>query len=113
MADASSAGLDPEDSIHYNFAVDSDEWTAWTETVPRSTALDDRLRDLIREDTRAAQRVGDGGDMETASVGLLAQRIRIRAMQALGAVRDGDDIDRETAVDELEDVIDLADTLEG
>lgn len=110
MATDDTDGKDEPDTVTYQFEMDRDEWREWSNTVPRETALADRLRDLIRGDVRAATRSHD--DMEARSVQLLAGRIRIRSTQALGAVRDDDDLDREKAVEELEEVIELANALE-
>lgn len=35
----------------YTFEMDDDEWYAWANSVPRNENLDERLRELIREDT--------------------------------------------------------------
>lgn len=36
--------------VQYNFEVDDDLWGDWKDTVPRSKNLDERIRELIRED---------------------------------------------------------------
>jgi hypothetical protein len=37
--------------VTYQFEVDEEEWDAWKNTVPRTKALDERIRELIRADT--------------------------------------------------------------
>lgn len=37
--------------VTYQFEIDDDDWAAWKDTVPRSKALDERLRELIAADT--------------------------------------------------------------
>lgn len=101
---------DGDDTITYQFDMPTDEWREWTNTIPRNTPIDVRLQDLIRQDASAVAQA-QNGDTEAASIELLASRIRIRATQALGAVR-GEDVDRETAVEQLEEVTDLASALE-
>lgn len=105
----SETPADPDDPVTYQFEIDREEWEQWSNTVPRQTPLSARLRDLIRQDARSAARA-DRGDVSDKSVSLLASRIRIRATQALGAVRDGDD--REKAIEELQDILELAQALE-
>lgn len=34
----------------YTFVVDEELWREWTNTFPREKAIDERLRELIRED---------------------------------------------------------------
>lgn len=36
--------------VTYTLEVDDDLWYDWADTIPRSENLDDRLRQLIRED---------------------------------------------------------------
>jgi len=98
------------EAITYQFEMDSDEWREWTDTIPRSQPLDGRLTELIRQDTQAVAQA-ERGDVDTANIEMLATRIRIRATQALGAAR-GDDVDAETAREELQTIIDLATALE-
>jgi hypothetical protein len=97
-----------DDTVSFHFEMDRSDWRDWTETVPRSQALAGRLRELIRQDRRAAARAADG-DVSPESVHLMAQRVRIRATQALGAVRDGDD---EKAKDQLQQITDLTEAME-
>ena len=37
--------------VTYQFEIDDDDWADWKDTVPRSKALDVRLRELIQADT--------------------------------------------------------------
>ncbi|MDS0284770.1 hypothetical protein [Haloarcula onubensis] len=37
--------------VTYQFEIDKDEWDEWKNTVPRTKALDERIRELIRADT--------------------------------------------------------------
>jgi hypothetical protein len=36
--------------VTYQFEIDTDEWETWKKTVPRTKALDERLRELIHAD---------------------------------------------------------------
>jgi len=101
---------DPE-TVTYQFDVPETDWREWTNTVPRETPLHARLHDLIRQDTESVQ-AADLDDEQRQHVRLVGQRVAIRSRQALQAIR-GDDVDQETALDELETVIDLAEKLEG
>lgn len=113
MDDASDTADDKTtETIPYQFDPPAETWRAWTDTIPRSTPVYRRLIQLIEQDLRATQRDGTS-EMEAASVSVLASRIRIRSMQALGAVRDGEEVDTETAIEQLEEVIELANTLES
>jgi len=38
------------ETIEYRFEAPEDDWRRWTETVPRSKNLDERLLELIRAD---------------------------------------------------------------
>jgi hypothetical protein len=55
--------------VKYQFEIDSEEWEQWKETVPRTKALDTRIRELIRADTegrvRANAEIPSGGMGET------------------------------------------------
>lgn len=44
--------------VTYQFEIDDDDWAAWKDTVPRSKALDERLRELIAADTDGRVREG-------------------------------------------------------
>jgi len=105
MADAESGD---DGTVSYQFDIDRETWRAWSETVPRRTALHTRLRTLISQDLRAARRDDDRG--EDATVDLLASRVRIRAMHVREAIEGETDI--ETATDHLDELQDIADALE-
>lgn len=47
--------------VTYQFEISGDIWRQWTDLIPRSDTLADRIRDLIRQDTRARER-GDSDD---------------------------------------------------
>lgn len=96
------------DTVSYQFEMNRKDWRDWTQTVPRREPLAARLRELIRQDRRAAARA-DAGEIEQKTVSLVLQRIRIRARGALGAVRDGDD---EDAAERLEELIELTEGME-
>lgn len=87
--------------------IETDTWTDWLETIPRTEAVHDRLTDLIERDVRAHRRSDD--DMEDATARVIGQRLRIRATQARGHLRDDTDID--AAIKTLDDIVDLTDTL--
>jgi len=40
----------PDDVTTYQFEIDDDLWEEWKDTVPRSKALDERIRELIEAD---------------------------------------------------------------
>lgn len=50
--------------VKYQFEIEDDEWERWKETVPRSKALDQRIRELIQAD--ADGRVMEETDEEPA-----------------------------------------------
>ena len=103
---------DDADTVPYQFETPREVWRQWTNTLPRSQNIDDRLITLIEHDYRSATRDANDDSMNDKTLGIFATRIRIRAMQALGAIRDGDDIDTDTAESQLEELIDMADVLE-
>jgi len=101
--------------VQKTFYANRDVYEEWVDTVPRSQSVDEQIQTLIMDDLRSAKRARNG-DIEDASVQLLASRIRIRSMQALGSIRPDDEdseIDTETAIEELREVIELADALES
>jgi hypothetical protein len=97
------------DALNYNFYVERDDWTAWAATVPRQTALHERLATLIEQDCRAT-RAGGYDDMEERTARLLASRIAQRAENAIAAL---DDADEERARDELQSIREIAQQFEG
>jgi len=99
------------ETVTYQFEMDADAWREWVETIPRSQPIHGRLAALIEQDYRAATRETEDGGMDDKMLGVFATRIRIRAMHALSAIRDDDDL--EEAVSQLEELIDIADVLEG
>jgi hypothetical protein len=101
MADAE---VDP--LVTYQFSMDREDWREWTDTLPRSIDIPDRLAELIRQDTV----VPDDADIERASVDVIASRIRIRTMQAASALNEGD---TDTVEAQLDDIAELADALES
>jgi hypothetical protein len=112
MADAATEDGDTDDPITYQFQMDREQWRKWTNTIPRNHPIDGRLQTLIEQDLRSAAREGDQDDpINEKTLNIFATRIRIRAMQALGAVRD--DENPEQAIDQLEELIDIADVLES
>jgi len=52
--------------VKYQFEIEDDEWERWKETVPRSKALDQRIRELIQAD--ADGRVMEETDEEPAPI---------------------------------------------
>jgi len=67
---------------------------------------------LIEQDLRAANRSDDADAIEGKTLDVFATRIRIRTMHAIGALRDGDDVDVDGALDQLEELADMADILQ-
>lgn len=50
----------------YQFEIDDDDWTDWKDTVPRSKALDERIRELIEADTEGrVQEEAEGAEPES------------------------------------------------
>jgi len=90
------------------FCVEYNIWDEWTETLPRSLDIDTRIQQLIEKDAEAARR---DTDVEPESIGVFASRIRIRALQAIGALRDDDD--PEHAIEQLEDIREFASIMES
>jgi len=99
------------DDVTYQFSMDRETWTEWTDTLPRSQHIDAHLRTLIEQDLRAATRSDDANDIEGKTLDVFATRIRIRTMHAIGALRD-DDPDVAAALDQLEELSDMADILQ-
>jgi len=50
----------------YQFEIDDEKWQDWKDTVPRSKALDERIRELIEADTegRVSEHVDEPEDNE-------------------------------------------------
>jgi len=90
--------------------VPRDAYEAWLETIPRSDSAGPHLRALIEQDTRAAE-ARDDLEVTPKTVSTFASRIRIRAMHAVDALRD--DPDEEAAIEYLEKIAELANTLES
>lgn len=107
----SQPDADAEPTVKYQFSMDRETWREWANGIPRSQSLERQIQALIEQDLKARKRAASGGEIETETVGLLATRIRIRSMQAIGGVRDGDEDGLEKALSELEDIVDLANAL--
>lgn len=91
--------------------VDGELWQEWTDSVPRSVALSDRLAEVIRADLLAGRR-GGYGDMEERTARLMADRIKHRTQSAKAALeRDG--VECEKAADNLEKVIEIAEQFDA
>lgn len=110
-------GYDPypdQPTTSFRFQIPSDDWEAWTTTVPRGLALYERLHALITADAAAggvARGDVDGWDDEDEQmVRLLSSRVLHRARRARTAL-DNDDTDR--AHEELETIIDIAAELDS
>lgn len=99
---------DEGESISYNFTMERDAWRRWTETIPRSVSLADRLRELIREDADATRR-GGYDEIEERTARLLGSRLYHRARTAETALEDGDD---EKVAAELEEIQKIASMFE-
>jgi hypothetical protein len=55
--------------VVYQFEADDEEWEAWKETVPRSKALDQRIRELLKADREGRVLAPDhDGDEPAAEV---------------------------------------------
>jgi len=98
-----------DETITYLLEVEKETWRPWSNTVPRQTSLDTRLRTLIEQDLRASQKEISGDEVSGKTVSVMATRIRIRAMQAAESIREDDD---ETAHEQLDEIQDIADALE-
>ena len=86
--------------------VDGQLWATWTDSVPRSVSLADRLEAILRADI---QTTSGGGfdDMEERSARLLADRMKHRAQSAIAAMeREG--VECDAAEENLETIADLA-----
>jgi len=59
---------DAVDMTTYQFEIDDDEWTEWKLTVPRSKALDERIRELLRADKEGRVQERDQAESEKRSV---------------------------------------------
>ncbi|MFW5964383.1 MAG: hypothetical protein ACOCQM_05910 [Natronomonas sp.] len=94
------------DTITYQFEMNREAWREFADNLPRSIPLDERIRELIRKDTVT---IDDDADLSEASVDVMASRIRIRAIQAQGAIREGDD---EKADEQLAEITELTSQLE-
>jgi hypothetical protein len=103
-----------DDTVSYSWTgIDEELWRSWTNTIPRAQPIHARLETLIEHDLKSATREATDEPMNDKTLGIFATRIRIRAMQAVGAVRDGDEVDEETALEQLDEIIEMADVLEG
>lgn len=103
-----------DDTVSYSWTgIDKDLWRSWTNTIPRNQPIHARLETLIEHDLQSAQRDATEDPINEKTLGIFATRIRIRAMQATGAIRDGDDIDADTALEQLNEITEMADVLEG
>jgi hypothetical protein len=107
MPDADDGAADP-DLVHYKFEMERDAWRRWTETIPRSVSLADRVRELIREDADATRR-GGYDEIEERTARLLGSRLFHRARTAETALEDGDD---EKVAAELEEIQKIASMFE-
>lgn len=50
MLTNNATAADSGHMVKYQFEIDDDEWERWKNTVPRSKALDQRIRELIQAD---------------------------------------------------------------
>jgi len=91
--------------------IDGQLWQQWCDSVPRSVALADRLEDIIRADLRADQR-GGYGDVEERTARLMADRIKHRSKSALAAM-ERDCVECESAEDNLEKVVEIAESFDA
>lgn len=96
------------DTVPRVVEVDRETWDDWLSTIPQTERVDERVTELIERDCRAHRR--DSADMEQATARVIAQRLRIRATQARGKLRDDSDVD--AAMDILDEIVDLAETLQ-
>jgi predicted RNase H-like HicB family nuclease len=113
MSDSMADGADQDgETVAYQFEMAESAWRAWVDTIPRSQPIHARLTTLIEQDYRTAMHDDENGEeLNDKTMGVFATRIRIRAMQAIGALRDDDDPDE--AIEQLEEIMDMADLLEG
>ena len=101
-----------DETVTYQFSMGRETWRDWSNTVPRQTSLESRITTLIEQDLRAAQRDASSTDTSAKTVSLMSSRVRIRAINALGELRDDGDEDTEDAIKHLEEIIDIADAMD-
>jgi len=99
-----------DDPVTYQFEIERETWYDWTDTLPRRQRIDKRLEQLIEGDLRAARR-DESQAINEKTARIFAQRIRSRCLHAKAALRDDDDHD--AVVDQLEELVDIADTLDS
>lgn len=97
-----------EDSITYQFEMRREDWREWTESIPRSVALSDRLRTIITADAKVRQRDGYN-EMEERTARLLATRIRHRGRTALQALERGDTEKVREEIKQMREIAELFD----
>lgn len=99
---------DETDTVTYQFTAPKDAWRRWADTVPRSTPLDDRIKELLHEDA-AATRSGGYDEMEERTARLLASRIGHRTQTARQAIDRGDEDKILEQLDEIEKIASMFD----
>lgn len=92
---------DPDEIINYMIRVPDEEWRTWTETVPRSTPLYERLRELIRADASSRSAFED---MDERMARLLATRVKHRGSTALQALDRGDEAAAREEIAEMREI---------
>jgi hypothetical protein len=96
-----------EDTVTYLLETNREDWRAWTDTLPRSLHIDDRLAMLIKQDT-TTDRDTDELDKDAS---VLALRIRHKTRAALSSM--GEEPDLETARENIKEIQEIADVLQS
>jgi len=97
----------PDETITYQFEMDREAWREWTDNVPRSTPIHDRLRTLIELDTAVALETFDVARCRL--VDMKADRITEKARQGQNAIRKREK--PEQAVEKLAGIEEIAGSL--
>lgn len=103
-----------DDVTSYTLRIPSEDWKRWRDTVPRSTPLYIRLRELIADDaaTTLAEDIEsaedtlaeDWGQIEQRLACLLADRIKHRTRTARNALENGDEKKAHAQLDKIQEV---------
>lgn len=97
---------DAEETVTYQFEISKDRWRRWTDTVPRSTPLDQRLRTLVDIDSAF------DGDAEVYKLNLLAMKFERIAQRSETAADALEREDRPKVLAELDKIQEIADVFD-
>ena len=90
---------------------DRETWESWKDTVPRSVHIPDALQALIERDLQRKTQSQRDADELDRDASVLALRIRHKTRAALSSL--GDDPDLEAVRENIKDIQEIADILEG